>query len=654
MPRKKRRTGPPQSGAQPQNITNGGKSGGDNAAQNNNQTPDAAWRPYQTRWNSGPRQQPDTAAPRNPNKKRNMGSMPPGLDAAAQSSVSNVGGSQGPASMPQSFAPPFDTNTPSNQGAFMGFPDMNAFPMFPMLPNIMDPSLMDFQGQFQSQGLPGQQPLQNQLPASQQASGSANTPQWNDFSNPANFLPFPPPPPFLNMTPTPAMWNASSPFHMDPTAFAAAGPAAASTPGGPGRKSANAQRRRSHTPVSPPSATEAYLAQSALPPQQTKARFRPLLVILDLNGTLICRKHRRLPPNFASRAGLENFLETLMAKYKVMIWSSSRPETVNAICQQLFPGKKRKGLVAEWGRDKFGLTAKQYSSKLQVYKTLQTIWANKSIQAKYPGRTRHHWDQTNTVLIDDSKLKALSEPYNILEIPEFTNPPGDGDAEIFPKVLDRLEALAKYDDVSKALRLWNSKLSDDVKTILDLGIYPSSDDPLQPPPPVTDEDQLRSQLRVERRKAQKQMKMARKKARRAERNPDAAPSAVTPGGSSAGGGGGGEDSAAVPLPATVAVTESPSSRDGEGVSINPCGVSLVEENTTTATTTGKSTDNKENTAVAPPPTPGSISQTTTTTPPTTDTTTISSPPHPSRSPSPASSTKSDNYLLDRLEESLNV
>ena len=648
MPRKKRRTGPPQSGGQPQNITNGGKSGGDNAAQNNNQTPDAAWRPYQTRWNSGPRQQPDTAAPRNPNKKRNMGSMPPGPDATAQSSVSNVGGSQGPASIPQSFAPSFDANTPSNQGAFMGFPDMNAFPMFPMLPNIMDPSLMDFQGQFQSQGLPGQQPLQNQLPASQQASGSANTPQWNDFSNPANFLPFPPPPPpFLNMTPTPAMWNASSPFHMDPTAFAAAGPAAASTPGGPGRKSANAQRRRSHTPVSPPSATEAYLAQSALPPQQTKARFRPLLVILDLNGTLICRKHRRLPPNFASRAGLENFLETLMAKYKVMIWSSSRPETVNAICQQLFPGKKRKGLVAEWGRDKFGLTAKQYSSKLQVYKTLQTIWANKSIQAKYPGRTRHHWDQTNTVLIDDSKLKALSEPYNILEIPEFTNPPGDGDAEIFPKVLDRLEALAKYDDVSKALRLWNSKLSDDVKTILDLGIYPSSDDPLQPPPPVTDEDQLRSQLRVERRKAQKQMKMARKKARRAERNPDAAPSAVTPGGSSA---------AAVPLPATVAVTESSSSRDGEGVSINPCGVSLGEENTTTATTTtGKSADNKEeNTAAAPPPTPGSISQTTTTTPPTTDTTTISSPPHPSRSPSPASSTKSDNYLLDRLEESLNV
>ncbi|PKY06843.1 HAD-like protein [Aspergillus campestris IBT 28561] len=622
MPRKKRRTGPPQPGGQPQNITNG------------EQPSNIRWRmatipnALELRLSETIRQ----GRPEKPQQETQYGRDARGLDAAAQSSVSSMGGSQGPAAMPQSFASAYDPNT-SNQGASMGFPDLNAFPMFPMLPNMMD-----FQGQFQSQGMPGQQALQNQLPAGQQAPGSANMPQWSDYSNPANFLPFPPPPPFLNMTPTPAMWNTPSPFHMDPTAFAAAGPAAASTPGGPGRKSANAQRRRSHSPVSPPSATEAYLAQSALPPQKSKARFRPLLVILDLNGTLICRKHRRMPPNFASRAGLENFLETLMSKYKVMIWSSSRPETVNAICQQLFPGKKRKALVAEWGRDKFGLTPKQYGSKLQVYKTLQTVWANESIQAKYPGRARRPWNQTNTILIDDSKLKALSEPYNILEIPEFTNPPGAGDEDIFPKVLDRLEALSKYDDVSKALRLWNSKLSDDVKTVLDLGVYPSSDDPLQPPPPVTDEDQLRNQLRVERRKAQKQVKVARKKARRADRNPDAVPSAAAPGASGG-----------TATPATV--TES-SSRDDGGVSI-PCSASL-EENTST----DKNIDTKKVNPAAPSFTPRSISQptTTTTTPPSTNTTTTttSSPPHNTRSPSPAPSTKSDNYLLDRLEESLNV
>lgn len=222
-----------------------------------------------------------------------------------------------------------------------------------------------------------------------------------------------------------------------------------------------AQRQKSPTPA-PPEAAEHYLQQASLPPKPIASNPQPLLIILDLNGTLIYRKHRKFPPSFVKRAGLDNFLDTLMRKYKVMIWSSSQPQTVKAVCEKLLTDGQRKRLVAEWGRDKFNLSKSQYKNKVQVYKTLETIWADNSIQSAYPGKAGKagkRWDQTNTILIDDSKLKALSEPFNILEIPEFTNKPAPGVDEktIFPRVLARLEMLAKHDDVSKMMRVWNNQ-----------------------------------------------------------------------------------------------------------------------------------------------------------------------------------------------------
>ncbi|KAJ5570267.1 uncharacterized protein N7459_009697 [Penicillium hispanicum] len=259
------------------------------------------------------------------------------------------------------------------------------------------------------------------------------------------------------------------------------------------------QRTRAATPpVKRPAPSDDYLQQASQPPQICPQR--PLLVILDMNGTLILRKHKKFPPSFHRRVGLDHFLDTISKKYTVMIWSSSKPQTIEAVATQLFPKGKKKP-IALWGRDKFGLTSAQYNSKLQVYKELHKVWASPQIQAAYPGNngnanrnlTRskagkfaakkknnqgpengypvgHRWDQTNTILIDDSRLKALSEPYNILEIPEFTNPTADPSA-IFEKVLSRLDALSRHDDVSKVLREWNARLPSG-GSILDLDIGP--------------------------------------------------------------------------------------------------------------------------------------------------------------------------------------
>ncbi|KAJ6109878.1 hypothetical protein N7486_002113 [Penicillium sp. IBT 16267x] len=337
---------------------------------------------------------------------------------------------------------------------------------------------------------------QNQAPASFDA---YNVPLWNPMDmNPmgqqndaTTGLPFMKPQFFLN-SPIP-------PFPMMPfnpmQAFQGTQPM--STMAGPAAQLSQWQRQRSSTPpMEVPTPKKAYMQQASEKPQQCPKR--PLLVILDLNGTLICRKHRKLPPVFAERAGLKHFLDELFQNYSVMIWTSSKPPTLSAIVKLLFPSKahKRK-LVACWGRDKFGLSNRQYNAKLQVYKQLHKVWNDRDIQLTYPGNTPkkkgaapqeaqneqnpapksefpagQRWDQTNTILIDDSKIKALSEPYNILEIPEFTNDPNIDESTLFQKVLARLDVLSHHDDVSKVFRVWEKRQTEQNCKILDLDISP--------------------------------------------------------------------------------------------------------------------------------------------------------------------------------------
>jgi hypothetical protein len=348
-----------------------------------------------------------------------------------------------------------------------------------------------------------QQPQFPGPPFGQDQFGSLNS-AWDGFfaMNPAtNTLPFMPPPFFFPNPVLQAPWgtfNGIPPFLPYPNT---AGEFEGNIQNGL-QAPQSVNRPRSKSPGPPPTASEQYVTQASLPPKQLPTP-QPLLVILDLNGTLIYRKSRKFPPSFTKRANLTPFLDTLLKKYKVMIWSSSQPHTVKAICQQLFPPDKRRALVVEWGRDMLGLSRSQYEAKTQVYKKLETVWASEAVQASYPGKQDnnsnnnnnaeakenqptkkkrrkrknkdkkgeqpqteaqvqpsqlqpgHRWDQTNTILLDDSNLKALSEPWNILEIPEFTLPPTPGvdEAAIFPDVLRRLAALARHDDVSKVLRL---------------------------------------------------------------------------------------------------------------------------------------------------------------------------------------------------------
>ncbi|CAG8974755.1 hypothetical protein HYALB_00000366 [Hymenoscyphus albidus] len=200
-----------------------------------------------------------------------------------------------------------------------------------------------------------------------------------------------------------------------------------------------------------PNPSPQYMLQSASLPVPLQVP-QHLLVVLDLNGTILFRPNRKQPTKFVARPHALRFLEYCIDRFTVVIWSSARPENVNNLIEAIIPPHLRQKVAAIWGRDKFGLTPKDYSLRIQCYKRLTKVWSDPQIAQTHPdyqsGRT---WDQTNTVLVDDSFEKARSEPFNLLEIPEFSGDmyePG----EILPQVHDYLNLLSNHSNVSACLR----------------------------------------------------------------------------------------------------------------------------------------------------------------------------------------------------------
>lgn len=441
----------------------------------------------------------------------------------------------------------------------------------------------------------------------------------------ANPLPFLPPPPFPGLPlPGPMNFFPSFPLNHPP---AVPGSITVSTLDGT-QEPVNAlgqntaRRSRSRSPP-PPEPTQTYLKQASSPLKKLPSP-QPLLVILDLNGTLIYRKSRKYPPSFAKRAGVDEFLDALLKRYKVMIWSSSQPHTVKGICEKLFPAEKRKELVVEWGRDMFGLSKSQYSAKTQVYKKLKVVWSSQAVQASYPGAAQsqpqhrggkpkgnkqkvRRWDQSNTILIDDSKLKALTEPWNILEIPEFTNAPEVDESDIFPSVLSRLETLSSYDDVSKVFKLWESNPKDPSIISPNNNLTPvDTQATLQSEPPSTSTQAEKT----ENAQARKELLKARQRERKAARQQ--AKQALTQ-----------EKEQKKPKRPAVQKKKAAQKKAAEAAAAAAANQPAAADVLPTATST-------------PPVAPVMQLQET------------------NRSPSPVSSTPSDNYLLDRLEESLDA
>lgn len=206
-----------------------------------------------------------------------------------------------------------------------------------------------------------------------------------------------------------------------------------------------------HLPAPVPSPTYLILAHATPTMLWSPQR---LLLVLDLNGTLLYRP--KASQRYTSRPSLESFLKYAFVNHSVLIWSSATPPNVTGICARLFNSEQRQLLLGEWGRDTLGLTSAQYKERVQVYKRLDSIWDNEMLQYSHPGFNRgERWGQHNTMLIDDSILKASGQPYNHVEVPEFVKGGGEkeGDGkEVLAQVVGYLEEVRRWSDVSAFVR----------------------------------------------------------------------------------------------------------------------------------------------------------------------------------------------------------
>lgn len=183
---------------------------------------------------------------------------------------------------------------------------------------------------------------------------------------------------------------------------------------------------------------------------QTQNTPRKLLVVLDLNGTLLFRTSKGF--EFTPRPKVDEFIGYLMKHHRVMVWSSARQQNVDPMCAQLFTKAQHQRLLAIWGRETLRLPAGAYKSKVQVYKQLSWIWTDKHIKA-LNSDSSEAWDQSNTVLIDDSVEKAASEPHNLICLEAFEDRPDQKSSDVLGQVVKYLELLKWGKDVSAFMRV---------------------------------------------------------------------------------------------------------------------------------------------------------------------------------------------------------
>lgn len=202
-----------------------------------------------------------------------------------------------------------------------------------------------------------------------------------------------------------------------------------------------------------PDPTGDYLTLAAQPPLLLSSGPRRILVVLDLNGTLLHRPNPKRPRQFVARPHARRFLRYCLDTFVVAIWSSARRNNVLSMIDTLIPDLDcRRRVVVAWSRDNCGLSHDDYTRRVQIYKRLSHLWADPHVRAAHP-LSKHGkvWSQLDTVLVDDSSEKARSEPHNLICIPEYEGGEEAG-VEVIPQVHDYLNILSSQHNISSYIR----------------------------------------------------------------------------------------------------------------------------------------------------------------------------------------------------------
>ncbi|WWD08636.1 hypothetical protein V865_006749 [Kwoniella europaea PYCC6329] len=180
-------------------------------------------------------------------------------------------------------------------------------------------------------------------------------------------------------------------------------------------------------------------------------RIIPKLLVLDLNGALVFRNRSSSADgrNSHPRPYLQSFLEYLFLPdptskrgkrgWEVFVWSSAQPHNVRGMVESAFGTRFIEGIWEEetantksareqegegrllgvWARDKMGLTNNDYSRKVQTTKDIRKVLDHLRHLSSDNNQPSWDFDEKRIVLLDDSPLKAIYQPFNQLVIPEF-------------------------------------------------------------------------------------------------------------------------------------------------------------------------------------------------------------------------------------------
>ncbi|KAF8926293.1 HAD-like domain-containing protein [Dissophora ornata] len=184
---------------------------------------------------------------------------------------------------------------------------------------------------------------------------------------------------------------------------------------------------------------------------------RKLLVILDLNGTLFYKEDSP-KKTIHARPHLSPFLKFLFKHCRVMIWSSARPSSVENAVKVL--GGRVDEIDRVWSRANFKLSEVDYHRKVLTLKDLEVVWKaigterlTASFEDRQDGGRCGIYNQTNTVLIDDSPHKSQLQPYNCIVLPKFNRERAfSGDDSELLKVKCYLRQLMTQYNVSAYIR----------------------------------------------------------------------------------------------------------------------------------------------------------------------------------------------------------
>ncbi|PVZ98855.1 hypothetical protein BB558_005138 [Smittium angustum] len=201
---------------------------------------------------------------------------------------------------------------------------------------------------------------------------------------------------------------------------------------------------------------------------------RNILLVLDLNGTLLLRRKKR--QTILLRPGVTDFIDFALKNFAVMVWSSAQPNNVDKMVKHLF-GKKKSLLAGVWDR-RFCTLRGNYFSKSKCIKDMERIWNGwtldeSSFKHLYVGteyqfikttdklgldngsdvikkKFQTKWNSENTLLVDDSVGKAQKQPFNHLCISEYneTNLQSDMDLVKLKEYLEKMVLIAKNFDTN--------------------------------------------------------------------------------------------------------------------------------------------------------------------------------------------------------------